>query len=475
MVTFVSLFSSAGVGCFGLKKLGFKCIATNELLEKRLNIQRLNDKCSDMDGYIQGSITDLAIQNKIIKLVLQSKDKYGDLDIVFATPPCQGMSVANHKKNERDNERNSLVVESVKIVEELEPKAFVFENVRSFLKTECFDDGKTKSINDMIDSRLADKYMIHKKIINFKNYGVNSSRTRTIVIGTLKKIEVLNPVLMFPLPKKSKSLVDVIGHLPSLKEMGATSQHDPLHSFRKYDRRMHSWIRATAPMSSAFDNDQPELRPHRLVNGLMIQNKNLNADKYKRQAWDKVAPCIHTRNDILSSQNTVHPEDDRVFSIRELMLMMNIPEDFRWFKNSLTSINDMSDLEKKKLLFEYDLVIRHSIGEAVPTKIFSLIGGAYLKLLKDHEVFDNWNSDNADILKQKVLKFQPRIFIDKEHTLAREFILRFFSEEIIQEKLQLTTYDECNMILMENNDIKLDMRLGKFSFVSKHEQIKIAF
>jgi DNA (cytosine-5)-methyltransferase 1 len=41
-----------------------------------------------------------------------------------------------------------------------------------------------------------------------------------------------------------------------------------------------------------------------------------NGDKYKRQYWNKVAPCIHTRNDILSSQNTVHPVDDRVFSIR---------------------------------------------------------------------------------------------------------------------------------------------------------------
>jgi DNA (cytosine-5)-methyltransferase 1 len=43
-----------------------------------------------------------------------------------------------------------------------------------------------------------------------------------------------------------------------------------------------------------------------------------NGDKYKRQYWNKVAPCIHTRNDILSSQNTVHPVDDRVFSIRIL-------------------------------------------------------------------------------------------------------------------------------------------------------------
>jgi hypothetical protein len=39
-----------------------------------------------------------------------------------------------------------------------------------------------------------------------------------------------------------------------------------------------------------------------------VPNVNKNGDKYKRQEWDKPAPCIHTRNDIMASQNTVHPE-----------------------------------------------------------------------------------------------------------------------------------------------------------------------
>ena len=35
-LTYISLFSCAGVGCFGFKKAGFECIATNELIERRL-------------------------------------------------------------------------------------------------------------------------------------------------------------------------------------------------------------------------------------------------------------------------------------------------------------------------------------------------------------------------------------------------------------------------------------------------------
>ena len=44
-----------------------------------------------------------------------------DLDVIVATPPCQGMSVANHKKKD-ELKRNSLVVESIKMVSKIQPK-----------------------------------------------------------------------------------------------------------------------------------------------------------------------------------------------------------------------------------------------------------------------------------------------------------------------------------------------------------------
>ena len=39
MKTYISLFSSAGIGCYGFKMEGFECIATNEIIERRLGIQ----------------------------------------------------------------------------------------------------------------------------------------------------------------------------------------------------------------------------------------------------------------------------------------------------------------------------------------------------------------------------------------------------------------------------------------------------
>lgn len=90
-------------------------------------------------------------KNKIIDRV---NDYYanheGSLDLLVATPPCQGISVANHHKKGTDILRNSLVLESILITEKLRPKFVVFENVKRFLKTACTDiDGSTYEIEKL--------------------------------------------------------------------------------------------------------------------------------------------------------------------------------------------------------------------------------------------------------------------------------------------------------------------------------------
>ena len=147
-----------------------------------------------------------------------------------------------------------------------------------------------------------------------------------------------------------------------------------LTSFRPYREDMRDWIHGLKQGESAFDNTDPKLRPHRVINGKVVFNVRKNGDKYKRQYWDKVAPAIHTRNDILASQNTVHPVDDRVFSIRELMRLMNVPAKFKWTPESYEYLNNLPIDEKKKWLKKNAITIRQSLGEAVPTIIFKEIG-----------------------------------------------------------------------------------------------------
>ena len=376
-LTYISLFSSAGIGCYGFKSEDFECIATNELIPRRLEIQKFNNKCKYNSGYICGDIT---LNETKIQLLAQidlwkKKESLSRVDVVIATPPCQGMSVANHKKTDTEIVRNSLVVESIKLIKEIKPRFFIFENVAAFMKTICTDvDGNDKSISDAIQNNLGGKYSYVSKIINFKDYGSYSSRQRTVVIGVLNELaDDISPLEIYPSMKTEKTLREVIGHLKPLFHFGEIDDEDIYHAFRVYPEHMREWIRNLREGQSAFENEEDLKKPHQIKDGKLIINQQKNGDKYKRQYWDKVGPCIHTRNDQLASQNTVHPHDDRVFSIRELMCLMTVPVSFKWVSEETKYLNSLSELDKRKFFKKEEIKIRQSLGEAVPTAIFQAI------------------------------------------------------------------------------------------------------
>ena len=377
MKTYISLFSSAGIGCYGFKLEGFECVATNEIIERRLSIQKVNQKCKYDTGYIGGDITTDETKNSLYNEIdfWKAKEKIKRIDVVIATPPCQGMSVANHKKTDTEIVRNSLVVESIKIIKEIHPKFFVFENVPAFMKTICTDiDGTDKPIADAIYNNLGADYSYVSRVINFKNYGACSSRTRTVVIGVSKDFaDEVSPYELYPKIKPERTLREVIGNMKRLNEFGEIDSNDIYHAFRVYPEHMRAWIADLKEGESAFDNEDDNKKPHQIIDGKIVINKQKNGDKYRRQIWDKVGPCVHTRNDQLASQNTVHPEDDRVFSIRELMRMMTVSDTFKWSEESLEYLNSLPLADKKAYLKKEEIKIRQSLGEAVPTIIFKEI------------------------------------------------------------------------------------------------------
>ena len=374
-LTYISLFSCAGVGCFGFKEENYACIATNELIGRRLNIQKINKKCEYESGYIEGDITLNETKQKIYTEIDKWKKLGNDrVDVVLASPPCQGISVINHKKNDSDINRNSLVVESVEIINKIKPRFFIFENVMAFEKTLCItSDNKVIKIGDFIREQLGNDYIISSKIMNFMNYGANSSRTRTIIIGVDNQYKNnITPLELFPDYQKEKTLRDIIYDLPRLT-WDEISPTDFYHAFRIYDENMRPWIHDLKEYESAFDNEDPLKRPHRVIEGKIVQNVKKSRDKYTRQPWDRFVQCVHTRNDQLAAQNTIHPEDDRVFSIREIMRFMNIPSNFKWIDKDLEELNSLTNDEKKKLYKLNEVNIRQCLGEAIPTIIIQQI------------------------------------------------------------------------------------------------------
>lgn len=366
-VTYASMFSCAGVGDWGFHQAGLKCQATQELEERRLYFQRLNGLCDHGGGYVTGDITDDEVYGAFVS-------RARGVDMLMATPPCQGMSVANRKRGD-EQERNSLVTSAIRAVKDVAPTAFIFENVPSFLRTECTGlDGTNRPIGEEIDRVLGSRYIIASATVNLNCYGSPSSRTRSLTFGTRRDAGI-DPAALAPSRTDTPTLRDVIGRMPPLHEMGKVSEDDVLHGFRPYDPRMRPWISGLAEGASAFDNADPLLRPHRVIDGVVVPNKKGAADKYKRLVWDKPGPCIHTRNDTLSSQNTLHPTDDRVLSIREVCLLMGLDDGYRWFPADMSRDEIIAALPRRASL------IRKCLGEAVPASVTRAIGENLVRAL----------------------------------------------------------------------------------------------
>ncbi|MGL2440411.1 DNA cytosine methyltransferase [Helicobacter pylori] len=421
-LTYVSLFSGAGVGCYGLLEEGFECVATNEILEKRLNIQRINNKCKFDEGYICGDIKELEIKEKILKQIGFYSKKFGNdrVDLVVATPPCQGMSVANHKKKNDEIKRNSLVVESIDLIKQIKPRFFILENVPSFYKTGCIDkNDNLLEIGSMIEQNLSGDYMLYDEVINFKNFGANSSRTRTLVIGVCKEFKDFTSALeFFPDFKEEKTLKEVIGSLKPLT-WGEYDSADFYHSFRTYPKRMQEWIKDLKEGQSAFENvqdaisdlaylcsnegafesdylnpiqsnyqalmrkDSPKLYNHQATNhsqAALEKLKSINKEQGKeclpknlhgkqqfkstwgRLNWNKISPTIDTRFDTPSNGTNSHPELHRSITPREAARIQSFSDNYIFYGNKTS--------------------VCKQIGNAVPPLLALALGKAILKSLR---------------------------------------------------------------------------------------------
>ncbi|HJD61937.1 MAG TPA: DNA cytosine methyltransferase [Rickettsia endosymbiont of Columbicola hoogstraali] len=168
-----------------------------------------------------------------------------------------------------------MIVKSIQLVESIQPRFFIFENVKNFLTTTCTNlDNQEVAINETIDSSLEKDFNILKKVINFKDYGSNSSMTRTLVIGVRKDIKEVTPYDLFPDKDNPKTLRQVIGHYRELKQMREIVNNDIYHHFRKYDIKMLPWIENTKEGFSAFSNQKIVHIPHQVINNQIIINKN---------------------------------------------------------------------------------------------------------------------------------------------------------------------------------------------------------
>lgn len=77
---------------------------------------------------------------------------------------------------------------------------------------------------------------------------------------------------MYPTYVEERTLRDVIGDMPKL-EWGEICPTDFYHSFRTYPEEMRCWIHDLKQGQSAFDNEDELKRPHKIVDGVVVPNK----------------------------------------------------------------------------------------------------------------------------------------------------------------------------------------------------------
>lgn len=170
MYTSIELFAGAGGLALGVEKAGFNTLgliefdkdAADTLKKNRPNWNVINDDIANI------SCLDLETYFSI---------KKGELDLLSGGAPCQAFSYAG-KRLGLEDARGTLFYHYALFLEKLQPKMFLFENVRGLL---THDHGKTYST--MLDIFTRAGYTIDKQVLNAWNYGVPQKRERLITIG----------------------------------------------------------------------------------------------------------------------------------------------------------------------------------------------------------------------------------------------------------------------------------------------------
>jgi len=341
----LSLFANIGVAEALLDERYYAVSVANELIKRRADLYK---KIYPKTKMVCGDITNHDVYETIIK-----ESKKAGVDIILATPPCQGMSTVGQQIE--DDERNYLTLPVIQSIKDLSPKYVAIENVPNFINTTILVDGTRQHLVDIIKSELQSQYKISVHIINTADYSVPQSRERMIIL--MSRCDTNNNWTIPPQEHVLKTMEDAIGWIPAIdpfvkdltiedfqrlfplfeerrEKALAISRWNipPVHVYRQVKAMQY-----TPTGKSAFDNS-PEHRP-RKEDGSFVKGYH---NTYSRQRWDTPAYTITMDNRKISSQGNVHPgrymgkdengediySDARTLTLYELMRIMSLPDNW---------------------------------------------------------------------------------------------------------------------------------------------------
>ncbi|WP_435138839.1 DNA cytosine methyltransferase [Pseudopelagicola sp. nBUS_19] len=368
--TVVSLFSGAGGFDIGLEQAGFKTIACIDFdadCRETLEANRPEWLVIDGDSYehkfgaakrAKGDIRSIGAE-EVLSAVGRS---VGEIDLVVGGAPCQPFSNMG-KKHGKDDERNGdLFLDFVRFVKELQPKAFIFENVV----------GITQGRHNEVISYMKEQFRgmnfgISHAVLNAANYGVPQRRERFFLIGIKgtacpafplpthfksdKGWHVFTSGFDFvppELPARWKTVADAFDGIPANRRtwpdyvgMGVS---EVVANRMKY-----------VGVGQNFKVVPPELLPNCWKSG-----KHLGSDTFGRLDPNQPSVTIRTAAYNPSKGRYIHPFEDRGLDTVEMASLQDFPSDWRFHCRGRKKVTLVSGGKQ--------------IGNAVPPGLAKAIG-----------------------------------------------------------------------------------------------------
>jgi DNA (cytosine-5)-methyltransferase 1 len=279
--TVISTFAGCGGSSLGYQLAGFHELLAVEWDDNAVQTFRLN--FPEVPVY-HGDIAKLT-GDECMRLAGIEKGALGVLD---GSPPCQGFSTAGKRK--WDDPRNSLFKEYARLLNELQPKVFVMENVTGMVKG-CMKQTYLTIIKTLRECG----YRAKGEVMNAMYFNVPQSRERVIIIGVREDLGI-NP--SHPKPQ---------GKPINIREAWKDCPEEPAPHL--------------SPKLASIIGKIPEWGDGGDVCGAFFSTKRL--------AWDKPSRTI-IKGNVGSRACYVHPDGERAITLAEIKRIATFPDQFQF-------------------------------------------------------------------------------------------------------------------------------------------------
>ena len=327
----IELFAGAGGLALGIEEAGFNTIGLIEIDKDASDTL----KCNRPDWRV---INDDIANISCLNLENYFNIKKGELDLLSGGAPCQSFSYAG-KRLGLEDARGTLFYHYAKFLEQLQPKMFLFENVRGLLS---HDKGRTyKTIIDIFENQ---GYSIQKRVLNAWDYGVAQKRERLITIGI--RNDLVNKInFEFPVPHKYKPVLrDILLDCP--KSEGA--------QYSEYKRQIFELV-----PPGGYWRDIPENIAKEYMKSCWYMGGG-RTGILRRLSLDEPSLTVLT-SPSQKQTDRCHPLEARPFTIRENARCQSFPDDWQFCGSVGSQYKQVGNAVPVNLAYDIALKIKDAL------------------------------------------------------------------------------------------------------------------